>query len=183
MPAEAPQSAYLIEAYDPARHDRSTFSCGVSSIDNFLKLTAKKQQSADFVRVRVAMAEGGNRVIGFYALNAHAIDVGELPASFHRVAPRHGLVPAAFISMIGVDRTIQGRSVGKVLLADAFKQILKAAETVATAVVVLDILDDGDAVAFARRERYYRSHGFVPLGQTGMRMYIALDTVRQATKL
>lgn len=35
-----------IELFDPARHDRAGFVCGVDRLDNYLKLSAKKQQKA-----------------------------------------------------------------------------------------------------------------------------------------
>ena len=152
-----------IADFDPALHDRSGFCSGVSSIDNFLKLTAKKQQNADMVRVRVMTEDASNIVQGYYVLNAHSIDAGELPVEIGRKAPQHRQVPAAYISMIGVDLTAQGKGLGSVLLANALRQILNASKLVATAVVILDILDDADADAMARRERYYKRFGFAEL--------------------
>jgi ribosomal protein S18 acetylase RimI-like enzyme len=174
-----PPAKFKIEPFDPQKHDRTAFSCGVTQIDNFLKLTAKKQQKDDFIRVRVIVADGDSRVLGFHAINAHAIDAGELPAAFAKKAPRHGTVPAAYISMIGVDVAIQGQAIGKLLLADALKQILKASALIGTAVVMLDVFDDGNILAIAKRERYYRGFGFIPLQSRPLRLFLPLETVRQ----
>ena len=42
-----------VEPFDPARHRRGQFSSGVSSIDNYLKLTARKHQAANVAAVFV----------------------------------------------------------------------------------------------------------------------------------
>ena len=73
-------SRIVIKPFDPARHERSDFSCGTERLDNFLRFSARKQQKDDFTRVFVAVAEGSPRVFGYYALNAHAVATGELGA-------------------------------------------------------------------------------------------------------
>ena len=74
-----PESRFKIEPFDPKRHDRAVFSCGVNQIDNFLKRTAKKHQKGDFTRVWVAIQPPEQRVLGYYAINSHAIETGDLP--------------------------------------------------------------------------------------------------------
>jgi GNAT superfamily N-acetyltransferase len=171
--------AFRIADFDPALHDRTSFCSGVSSIDNFLKLTAKKQQNADMVRVRVMMDETSARVLGYYVLNAHSIDAGELPDEIGRKAPQHRHVPATYVSMIGVDLSMQGKGLGFILLANALRQILKAAELVATAVVILDILDDGDQAAIGKRLRYYKRFGFLELPVKKGRMFLPMALARK----
>lgn len=70
----------VIEPFGPGRHDRSGFSCGTGRLDNFLRFTARKQQKDDFTRVFVAVAEGSPEVLGYYALNAHAVATADLGA-------------------------------------------------------------------------------------------------------
>jgi len=98
----------IIEPLDPAKHDRAAFSCGTAQVDNFFRRTANKLAKADNVRTFVMVSPEGE-LIGFYATNAHAIDYTELPNRFARDRPSHGSIPAAYISMIGVDSRFQGR--------------------------------------------------------------------------
>jgi ribosomal protein S18 acetylase RimI-like enzyme len=163
---------FRIADFDPVRHDRTRFCSGVTSIDNFLKFTAKKQQNADMVRVRVMTEGASNGVIGYYVLNAHSISAEELPDDIARKAPQHRLVPAAYISMIGVDLSRQGEGLGRILLANALRQILLASEYVATAVAVLDVLDDGNAEAVDKRKLYYKRFGFIELKGQGRRLFM-----------
>lgn len=174
----APRTSTRIEPLDPDRHDRAAFASGVDAVDNFLKKTANKLARADNLRL-YAMTDAAAALIGFYALNAHAIDYSELPAKYARTRPGHGSIPAAYISMIGVDARHQGRGYGGDLLVDALTRIAQAADAIGIAVVILDVLDDGDPVQVARRKALYESYGFQPLPSRPLRLFLPLATVRQ----
>lgn len=169
----------MIEPFDPDRHDRTGFSCGITSVDNYFRRTANKQARADNIRVFV-MAEGA-RVIGFYALNAHAVRFTDLPPRYARSRPAHGSIPAAFLSMIGVDQEYQGEGVGTDLLVDALVRIVAAADQLGIAVVVLDVLDCGDPVRVKRRKTLYESFGFSPLPSNPLRLFMPVATARDMT--
>jgi ribosomal protein S18 acetylase RimI-like enzyme len=168
----------IIEPFDPEKHDRTAFSCGVEQVDNFFKRTANKLAKAGNLRVFV-MANTDGEVIGFYAINAHAIDYQELPKTYARSRPRHGSIPAAYISMIGVDQRHAGHGYGGDLLADALRRIALASESLGIAVVVLDVLDDGNPDLIARRKKLYEGYGFMPFKSNPLRMFLPIVTVRQ----
>ena len=168
----------IIEPLDPQKHDRAAFSCGVDQVDNFFKRTASKLVNADNLRVFVMTTPAGN-VIGFCALNAHAVDYRDLPGRFARTRPGHGSIPAAFISMIGVDVRHQGAGYGGDLLVDALTRIARAAESVGISVALLDVLDDGIPGNVARRKALYESYGFAPLPSRPLRLFLPLATVRR----
>jgi len=170
-------AGYRIERFDPARHDRKAFSCGVERIDNFFRKTANKLARAGNVRVFV-MTDDTGTVVGFYALNAHAVDYHDLPARFARTRPSHGSIPAAFLSMIAVDHRHAGKGLGGDLLADALLRIARVADDLGIALVVMDILDDGDATAVARRRALYERYGFTPLASDPLRMVLPVATIR-----
>lgn len=173
----APRTSTRIEPFDPDRHDRAAFACGVEAVDNFLKKTANKLARADNLRL-YAMTDPSGALIGFYALNAHAIDYAELPTKYARTRPGHGVIPAAYISMIGVDARHQGHGYGGDLLVDALTRIAQAADAIGIAVVILDVLDDGDAEQVARRKLLYESYGFQPLPSRPLRLFLPLAAVR-----
>lgn len=173
-----PQGKTRIEAFDPLVHDRNSFSCGVEAVDNFLKRTAAKLTRADNLRV-FAMVEG-EAFLGFYALNAHAIEYEELPPAFARSRPGHGSIPAAFISMIGIDSRFQGRGYGGDLLTDALIRVARASDQIGIAVVILDIIDCGNPDAVARRKRLYEGYGFRSLASRPSRLFLPVATFRQS---
>lgn len=167
----------IIEPLDPAKHDRAAFSCGVGQVDNFFRKTANKLATADNLRVFVMVAPAGE-LIGFYALNAHALEYSDLPPRYARNRPGHGQIPAAYISMIGVDTRFAGKGYGGDLLADALTRIARAADDVGIAVVMLDVLDCGDAALVQRRLKLYTGYGFAPLPSQPLRLFLPLATVR-----
>ncbi len=180
MTPETPQRLEVsIEPFDPTKHDRSAFSCGTPRIDNFLLRTAKKHQKGDFTRVWVAHQSGNNSILGYYALNAHALEADELPAQLTKQAPSHGSIQAVYLSSLGVDHTMQSQGLGRILLADALRRIGLISEELGVTVVVLDVLEDGDENVMAKRERFYRSMGFLPFPSRPMRMFLPTATIRQ----
>lgn len=168
---------FTIEPLDPAKHDRAAFSCGVAQVDNFLRRTASKLTKADNLRTFVMVAATGE-LIGFYALNAHAINYAELPDRFARGRPGHGVIPAAYISMIGVDSRFQGRGYGGDLLVDCLSRLAHAANSLGIAVVVLDVLDCGNAEQVSRRRSLYTGYGFERLPSNPLRLFLPMATVR-----
>ena len=166
-----------IEPFDPERNDRTGFSCGVEAVDNYFKKTAGKLVSAGNVRLFVMVNPDGN-LIGFYAINAHAVDYRDLPSRFARSRPGHGSIPAAFVAMIGRDQRYSGQGFGSDLLVDALRRITQAADVIGLAVVLLDVLDCGNPERTARRQSLYQSYGFQPLPSNPARLYLPLATVR-----
>lgn len=167
----------IIEPFDPEKHDRTAFSCGIDQVDNFFRRTARKLSRADNLRVWV-MTDSGGVLIGFYAVNAHSVDYQDLPARYARTRPGHGQIPAAYISMIGVDQTVQGKGYGGDLLVDCLRRLAQASEALGLAVVMLDVLDCGDARTVERRLALYKSYGFEPLPSHPLRLFLPMATVR-----
>ncbi|MCJ2183574.1 GNAT family N-acetyltransferase [Novosphingobium sp. 1949] len=167
---------FIIEPLDPSKHNRAAFSCGVEQVDNFFKRTANKLARAGNLRVHV-LTEPDGSIIGFYALNAHSIHYANLPETFKRDRPGHGTIPAAFISMIGVDSHYQGQGYGGDLLVDCLRRIARAAEAVGIRVVLLDVLDCGSPNEVERRIELYSSYGFTSLPTQKLRMFLPLSNV------
>lgn len=167
----------VIEPLDPVKHDRAAFFCGVSQVDNFFKKTANKLSKADNVRV-YTMTDDGKSVIGFYAINTHSIHYSELPEKYAKTRPSHGNIPAAYISMIGRDEKYKGGGYGGDLLVDCLKRIAGIAEQIGTAVVLLDVLECGDAERTKRRIDLYTGYGFQTLPSNSMRMFLPVATIK-----
>lgn len=181
MTAAKTAKRIVIEPLDPARHDRVPFSCGIDQVDNFFRRTANKLSKAGNIRAFV-MTGPENELIGFYATNAHAIDYTNLPERFARTRPAHGSIPAAYISMIGVDSRFQGQGYGGDLLVDCLKRLVVAADALGIAVVMLDVLDCGNPDTVAKRVALYTGYGFERLASNGLRLFLPIATVRTLTQ-
>ncbi len=158
---------------DRKKHDRAAFSCGEERLDNFLRSVAARQQDDDHTRVYIASLDDGPAIAGFYALNAHAIDAATLPPEQRRKLPSYPTIPAIYLSVVAVAREQQGKGLGTVLLADAFKRCVSVAGQVGAHFIVLDALNE-------RAARLYRELGFVDLPGHEPRMLIKMAVVRKA---
>lgn len=166
-----------IENFDPARHDRTGFSCGVDRLDSFLKLSAKKQQKNDMTRVYVAVEEGYAIVLGYHAINLGVMNVDEL-ARRPPGAPAHGELPILFLGQVAVSKSAQSQGIGSILMHHVFEKASRVADEAGCYAIVLDVMSDGDENAFERRRLWYAEFGFQPFASNRARMFMTMKQVR-----
>jgi predicted GNAT family N-acyltransferase len=139
------------------QHDRSSFTCGVESLDRYLKTQAgqdvRRKANAVFVLSEVGKPTS---ILSYYTLCAMAVFHGDVPETARKHTPRYPLVSATLIGRLAVAKERQGQRLGAVLLADALQRAFKSAGTVGSSMVVVDALDDPAA-------GFYAAHGFVRL--------------------
>ena len=138
-------------------HDRGNFTCGVDSLDRYLKTQAGQdvRRKANGVFILSEVSEPTN-VLGYYTLWAMAISQGDVPEAARKHVPRYPLVSATLIGRLAVVTERQGQRLGAVLLADALRRAFDSAGTVGSSMVVVDALDEAAA-------GFYAAHGFVQL--------------------
>ena len=175
MPTEP--SALRIEHFDPTRHDRADFDCGVDRLNNYLKLSARKQQRDDMTRVYVVVEEGSTRILGYHAINMGMMNVDELERR-PRGAPDHGEIPVLFLGQVAVDKAAQGRGLGGILMNHIFEKACVVADVAGCHAIILDVISDGGEAAFGRRKAWYESFGFGSFASNPARMFLALKQVR-----
>lgn len=120
----------------------------------------------------MACEKGKKSALGFYSLTLKTYvpeDIGDNVQKFERV----GSVPSIYLAMLGVSEHIQGRGVGKLLMADAFQRTLEIAEQVGVYALSLDA--DNDRVV-----AYYEKLGFSKFESEGRLMLIPLSSIRDA---
>ncbi|MCP9809697.1 GNAT family N-acetyltransferase [Cyanobium sp. HWJ4-Hawea] len=170
--------AYRIEAFDPGIHDTKHFRCGSDSQDNFLRRTAKRQQRDGYTRLYVATdaahAGESRACLGFYAINAHAIGVADVPPAAALRAPRSSLIPGIYLSHLAVERSHQGKGLGRILLVDALQQSQRAGQILGVRLMLLDVAADAGESKRAHLQRFYLSMGFRPLPGRPERLFISL---------
>lgn len=152
------------------RHDRASFTCGVDSLDRYLRRQAgqdaRRRANAVFV---LTLTDEPSRVIGYYALAATALPPGEVPEAARKHVPRYPLVSATLIGRLAIATEHQGRRLGAVLLADALRRAYASSAPVGSSAVVVDALDE-QAAAF------YAAHGFLPLPES-LRLLLPMSSV------
>lgn len=155
----------------------SDFDCGVTALNTWFHKRALQNDRRGLGKTYVL--RGPNRppsVLGFYTLSMAVVETSTLPRKHRGNVPAHPL-PVALIGRLARDLRARGQGVGETLLVDAFRRILPAAAVLGCYGVIVDA-KDSDALAF------YERYGFEPLppDRFPRRMFIAIDTVRAATR-
>ena len=179
MPTDPP--VVRIEQFDPARHDRAGFDCGVFRLNNYLKLSARKQQQDDMSRVYVVVEDGSTRILGYHAINLGMMDVTELKRR-PRGAPKHGEIPVLFLGQVAVDKAIQGRGLGGILMHHVFEKAANIADIAGCHAIILDVIMDDGEEAFERRKEWYESFGFTAFASDRARMFMVMKQVRAVVR-
>ena len=134
------------------QHDRSKFSCGQAELDEWFRRRAGQDERRNIARVLVAVdSELG--VIGFYSLSSFKLDFDNLPEEIARKLPTYEGVPAALIGRLARDNRVRGKGVGGLLVADAVRRILSAAQSLAVFAILVDAKDE-------RAAAFYEGFGF-----------------------
>ncbi len=161
-----PPADLRVEPLGP-NHDRDAFSCGVESLDRYLKTQAsqdvRRKANAVFVMTAIDAPDG---ILGYFTLCATALEQGDVPEAARKHIPRYPLVSATLLGRLAVDRSRHGKGLGAVLLASALRKSFDSAETVGSSMVVVDAIDD-------RAISFYEVHGFVRLGKSS-RLVVAM---------
>lgn len=138
-------------------HDRGGFTCGVESLDRYLKIQAgqdvRRKANAVFVLSERDHPAG---ILGYYTLSAMAICQGDVPEAARKHVPRYPLVSVTLVGRLAVGKDRQGQRLGAVLLADALQRAFESASTVGSSMTIVDALDEAAA-------GFYAAHGFVRL--------------------
>jgi predicted GNAT family N-acyltransferase len=155
MPGPTPADLRIAVLNDA--HDRDGFTCGIESLDRYLKTQAgqdvRRKANAVFVLSQEAEPD---RVRGYYTLRAMAVSQGEVPEAARKRIPRYPLVSCTLIGRLAVAKDQQGQRLGSILLADALQRAFESANTVGSSMVIVDALDEAAA-------GFYAAHGFVRL--------------------
>ena len=148
--------------------DRSTFDCGIDSLNDWLKKTARQHQDKNLSQTYVAMlASEPKRIAGYYALSATLVQGGGMSG---KRLPRD--VSAVLLGRLAVDELQKGQGLGEHLLMHALATAAQASDIIGVQCVVVDAINDAAA-------QFYQRYGFVPLATAPLRLVLALETVRQ----
>lgn len=127
-------------------------NCGVREIDNWAKSKAAKFHKNGRARVFIARRLGSKSAIGFYSLSFSLENSSKLVKQDDRDAWKDG-APLVYIDYIGVQRSLQGQGLGKILLIDALRRSNTVFENVAVFGVALRSLNE-------RTTKLYEGFGF-----------------------
>lgn len=106
-----------------AHHLTEDFTCGIPSLDDWLRKRALQNQVNGASRTYVTRTEAS--VVGYYSLASGALTLSDAPSPVRRNMPDP--IPLAILGRLAVDTAWQRKGVGTALLQDAVLRTLKAA--------------------------------------------------------
>lgn len=112
-----------------ASHNVSEFDCGSDAQTIWLQKHGLGAHHSGTSRVRVVTRLGDTLLVGYYALASGAILHEEAPERVKKGAGQYP-IPVVILTRLGVDRSEQGRGLGKALVVDALRRVNLAAEQV-----------------------------------------------------
>lgn len=161
----------ITTAFDAKVHDRSSFDCGVDSINEFLRHQTKQWTRKGLSSCWVLESDNSKDIAGFYTLSAAALSFEEVVDVGGRQLPKSIQIPAIRIGMLGVDVRYQRKGLGEALVIDA---LMRASMTdAAWAIVIVEAIN-------ADTSAWYGRFGFIPIGNDSFRLVIARATVLKA---
>jgi ribosomal protein S18 acetylase RimI-like enzyme len=156
-------------------HDRDGFSCGVDSLDRYLRTQASQdvRRKANGVFILVE-PDKPKIVLGYYTLCATGLAQGDVPAATRKHVPRYPLVSATLIGRLAVSEARQGKRLGAMLLADAVRRAHASASTVGSSMLVVDAINE-------RAAAFYEGNGFMRLPES-MRLVLPMHVIEKMLK-
>lgn len=164
--------ALKIEPLNSKQHDRSTFECGVESLDRYLRKTANQDLKKKIATVFVLVDSPNDNIIAYYTLSSYTVEITELDNSLVKRLPRYPLLPATLLGRLAVDRNYRGQRLGELMLVDALRKSLVATEKVASIAVIAEAIDE-KAVSF------YRKYGFRSFTGNTMKLYMTMQSIKE----
>jgi GNAT superfamily N-acetyltransferase len=146
-----------------ADHSLEEFTCGVDSLDDWLKRRALPNQISGASRTYV-VAEA-KKVVGYYCLASGALELNHAPAGIRRNMPDP--VPLAILGRLAIDNAWQGKGLGVALLQDAVLRTSQAADIVGIRGLLVHALTE-------QAKSFYEHHGFAASPTQPMTLILSL---------
>ena len=109
-------------------------------------------------------------IAAYYTLSSTSVGLAELPERTVRMLPRYPLAPATLLGRLAVDRRLQGRGHGRLMLADALWRASRS--EIASFAVIVDAKD-------AAARRFYERESFLPFPDQPMKLFRPMADIKK----
>lgn len=123
-----------------ASHEVDAFACGKDPLDLFLQRFALGNQKAGSAQTYV-VCRAERRVVGYYSLAVGAVEYADASARVGKGLARHP-IPVMLLARLAIDRSEQGKGLGKALLKDALLRTAQAADIAGIRALLVHAKDD-----------------------------------------
>lgn len=133
-----------------AQHQIAAFSCGETSLDDWLKRRAWANQTSGASRTFV-VTDQSQIVVGYYALAAGAVTHQDATRSIRQNMPDP--IPVMVLARLAVDTKAKGQKLGAALLQDAVTRCMSVSQNTGVRAVLVHAIND-------QAKAFYEHYGF-----------------------
>jgi len=150
--------------YNTAAHyNTDNFSCGRPELDTFLQTGLARQQNNNMLRAQVILSDDPiPEIMGYYTLSSGSYEKSGMSGTRQRQVPYQN-TPCILLGRLAVDRRLQGKGMGAILVAHAAKTAYVAAQAIGVYSLFAEAKDE-NAGAF------YAKLGFIKIATTDSRL-------------
>ena len=149
--------------------DKSAFDCGKPQLNNYLKKYAWQNQQKRYSITFIATVENSKEIAGYYCTSASSIEFANLPDTLNKKLPKYP-APVMLIGQLAVDKKMQGKGLGKVLLMHALSRAVRISSEMGIFAVRVDAMD-------REAKDFYLKYGFIPLKDAKFSLIIPIKTI------
>ncbi|MGY3852361.1 GNAT family N-acetyltransferase [Aeromonas aquatilis] len=155
--------------------DVKQFDCDDEFLNNFIAKTMKKHVQDKLCSCRILVdVTQKNKLVGFYSLQNFSLAKEEL-----NVTKGPKIIPVTKLSMLAIDKSLQGKGIGKKVLVKALKDAYDASQLVGSFGVYIDAIED--------KIGFYQKLGFISIGElkaqgtvNTLPMFLPMQTLAEA---
>ena len=148
-----------------AEHALDDFTCGVASLDEWLKRRAYPNQVSGASRTYVVTE--GRKVVGYYCLASGALALNIAPSSVRRNMPAP--VPMAVLGRLAIDLLWQGKGLGAAMLQEAVMRSAQAGGIIGIRGLLVHAISD-------KAKSFYEHYGFTASPTQPMTLILSLKS-------
>lgn len=157
------------------KHDRKSFDCGQSDLNDFLWNYARQSHERGAAKTFLAIDDhDGKTVHGFYSLSPASIEYARTPEIVRRGLGQYQ-IGVYRLGRLAVNLKLQGQGLGGQLLLAAGRRCLRVAEEAGGTAILIDAKND-------RVAAWYASYGAMPLLDAPLSLLLPLKLISNALK-
>ena len=158
------------EALDTG-HDRKSFECGEPALDEFLRKQAKRHQEVGVSRTVVltgTVPDPKKKILGYFTLVAAQLEASRLTPETRKRLPSK--IPCILLARLAVDKTEQGKGLGKALLYEAVSRVVRTSREIGVAGLFVNAKN-------TKAAQFYKDNGFAPLASDPLTLFQSLKSL------
>ena len=142
---------------EDAEYDWQQFDCGETALNLFLIEHLKRQHGGKILRAYILQTTTPERrVLGYYTLSGSCFERVALPSKSQQKKIPYKNIPSVTLGRLAVDRSLQGKGWGSVLVSHAMKVVYSASQAVGIHGLFVEAINE-------KAHAFYLSLGFIPL--------------------